>query len=76
MTSLIYRQQEQPLFQESIFDARVINRDRWVGYNEIRFILVDPPMKLVYKPAENSKDMIFGLVELEDGEYAIKAVKE
>ncbi len=63
-------------FQESIFDARVINRDRWVGYNEIRFILVDPPMKLVYKPAENSKDMIFGLVELEDGEYAIKAVKE
>ena len=63
-------------FQDSIFDARVINRDRWVGYNEIRFILVDPPMELVHKPAEGSSDMIFGLVEVDDGEYAIKAVKE
>ncbi len=63
-------------FQDSIFDARVINRDRWIGYNEIRFILVDPPMELVYKPKEGSADKIFGLVEIDDGEYAIEAVKE
>jgi len=63
-------------FQDNIFDARVINRDRWIGYNEIKFKLVDPPIELVYKPAEGSKDMIFGLVELEEGEFEIQAVDE
>ena len=63
-------------FQDNILDARVINRDRWVGYNEIKFKLVDPPMELVHKPAEGSKDMIFGLIEDEEGEYSIKAMKE
>ena len=63
-------------FQDDILDARVINRDRWVGYNEIRFKLVEPPMELIYKPAEGSKDMIFGLVETEDGEFVIEAMSE
>ena len=63
-------------FQDNIMDARVINRDRWVGYNEIRFKLVEPPMELVYKPVEGSKEMIFGLVEVEDGDFAIEAVRE
>ena len=63
-------------FQDNILDARVINRDRWVGYNEIRFKLVEPPMELVYKPAEGSKDMIFGLVEVEEGDFIIEAVSE
>lgn len=63
-------------FQDNILDARVINRDRWVGYNEIKFKLVDPPIELVHKPAEGSKDMIFGLVEDEEGEYKIEAMTE
>jgi len=62
--------------QENIFDARVINRDKWVGYNEIRFKLVDPPMELVYKPMEGSHEQVFGLVELDEGEYAIRPVSE
>ncbi|MEA1983475.1 MAG: flagellar assembly protein A [Campylobacterota bacterium] len=63
-------------FQDSILDARVINRDRWVGYNEIRFKLVEPPMELIYKPAEGSKEKIFGLVEIEEGEFVIEAMDE
>jgi len=63
-------------FQDNILDARVINRDRWVGYNEIKFKLVDPPMELVHRPAEGSKDMIFGLVDIGDGEFEIQAVEE
>ena len=63
-------------FQDNILDARVINRDRWVGYNEIKFKLVDPPMELVHRPAEGSKDMVFGLVDIGDGEFEIQAVEE
>jgi len=62
--------------QENIFDARVINRNKWVGYNEIRFKLVDPPMELVYKPMEGSHEHVFGLVEVDEGEYAIRPVSE
>ncbi|WP_321778469.1 flagellar assembly protein A [Sulfurimonas sp.] len=63
-------------FQDNIFDARIINRDKWVGYNEIIFKLVDPPIELLHKPAENSTDMVFAVVEVEDGEFKIEAVKE
>ena len=63
-------------FQDNILDARIINRDKWVGYNEIKFKLVDPPMELVYKPIEGSSEKIFGLVELEDGKYAIRPLDE
>jgi len=63
-------------FQDNIMDARIINRDRWIGYNEIRFQLVDPPLELVYKPAEGSQDKVFGLVEVGDGEFVIEAVSE
>ena len=63
-------------FQDNIFDARIINRDRWVGYNEIKFKLIDPPLELIYKPLEESQDKIFGLVEVDDGEFAICPVSE
>jgi len=80
-----YQQKEEKLnllstrtasFQDNIFEARVINRDKWVGYNEIKFKLVDPPMELVYKPAEGSSDKIFGLVEIEEGEFAIRPMAD
>ncbi len=63
-------------FQENIFDARIINRDRWVGHNELRFKLVKPPIEITYKPQEGSLEKIFGLVEIEEGIYEIQALRE
>ena len=64
------------LIQNNIFNAKIINRDKWVGYNEIRFKLIDPPMDVVYTPSEGSLDKVFVLVKTEDDEYIIKAIKE
>ncbi|MFA5462090.1 MAG: flagellar assembly protein A [Sulfurimonas sp.] len=63
-------------FQDNIFDARIINRDRWSGHNELVFKLVEPPIELSYKPPEGSADKIFAVVESDDGVYEIKAVRE
>lgn len=63
-------------FQDNIFNARIINRDRWVGHNEIIFRLVDPPIEVSYVPNEGSPDKIFAIVEVDDGVYKIEAVKE
>lgn len=62
--------------QSDIEDARIINNDRWVGFNEIRFKLVEPPITLTYKPKEGSEDKIFGVVKVDEGEYEIKVMKE
>lgn len=62
-------------FQDDIFEARVINRGEWIGYNEIKFKLVDPPIEIVYKPSEGSSEKVFGLKELESGEYVIRALE-
>ncbi|MDA7816632.1 FapA family protein [Sulfurimonas sp.] len=63
-------------FQSNIFDARVINRDRWIGHNEIVFKLVDPPMQIVYTPPEGCEDQIFGLVQTEYNGLQIQALDE
>ena len=63
-------------FQDNIFDARIINRDRWIGHNELIFKLVDPPIELSFKPQEGSADKVFAIVEVDDGMYEIQAVKE
>ena len=63
-------------FQDNITNARIINRDKWVGHNELIFKLVDPPMELIYKPREGSEDKVLGVVENEDGGYEIQAVEE
>jgi len=63
-------------FQDNIFDARVIMRDRWKGYNVIKFKLVDPPIEVVYKPMENSNEHVFGLVQLDEDAYVIRPLKE
>ncbi len=63
-------------FQDNIMDARVINKDRWKGYNEIIFKLIDPPIELVYKPKEGSQEKVFGLVEVDENEFIIEAIKE
>ncbi|MDD5157156.1 flagellar assembly protein A [Sulfurimonas sp.] len=63
-------------FQESIFEARIINRDKWNGYNELIFKLVSPSIDIVYKPFEGSTEQIFALVETEEGTFEIKPVHE
>ena len=63
-------------FQDNIVDARIINRDRWIGHNELIFKLIEPPVQLVYKPREGSPDKIFAVVEVEKGVFEIQAVRD
>jgi len=63
-------------FQDNIFDARIINRDRWIGYNELKFKLIEPPIEVVYHPKEGSNEKIFALIEVEDGQFEIQAVSK
>jgi len=63
-------------FQDNIMNARIINHDRWTGYNKLVFKLVDPPIEIVYEPKEGSEDKIFGLTQNEDDEYEVKVFKE
>lgn len=61
--------------QDDIMEARIINNGVWMGHNEIKFKLIYPPVELVYRPLEGSHEHIFGLVELEDGQLEIQALK-
>ena len=60
--------------QDDILEARVINRDVWVGHNEIKFKLIKPPIELVYKPEQGSSEHIFGLVEVDENQFEIQAL--
>ena len=62
--------------QENIFDARIINRSIWTGYNELRFKLVNPPLEIKYFPKEGSQDKVFGLVEVSDGQFEIQVLEK
>lgn len=63
-------------FQDNLTDARIINRDKWIGHNEIVFRLIEPPIELSYKPQEGSTQKIFGIVETDEGTYEIQVVQE
>ena len=58
--------------QDDILEARIINKGVWIGHNEIKFKLVEPPVELVYKPVEGSTESVFGLEEVEEGQFQIK----
>jgi len=58
--------------QDEIFDARIINHDRWHNYNEIVFKLIDPPISVTYFPPDNSEGGIFGLHVDDDGKFSIR----
>jgi hypothetical protein len=62
--------------QTGIFEARIINHDRWRNYNEIIFKLIDPPIDITYYPAEMSDENMLGLHEDENGEFSIKVVSK
>ncbi|MDD5158595.1 MAG: FapA family protein [Sulfuricurvum sp.] len=60
--------------QSEIFEARIINHDRWRNHNEIIFKLIDPPIEVLYVPVHNSEENILGLVEDGNGDFSIKVV--
>jgi hypothetical protein len=60
--------------QDEIFEARIINHDRWHNYNEIIFKLIDPPIDVTFIPNDNSEGGIFGLFVDEDGKFSIKVL--
>lgn len=62
--------------QNEIFEARIINHDRWHNYNEIIFKLIDPPVDITYFPSDNSEENILGLHEDEYGEFSIKVLSK
>ena len=64
------------VFQDDITGARIINRDRWIGYNELIFKMIEPPIDINFKPPAGSSAKIFGLVEVEEGEFEIQALDE
>ncbi|MEA1920681.1 MAG: flagellar assembly protein A [Campylobacterota bacterium] len=61
--------------QNSIFDARIINNDRWRNHNEIIFKLVDPAMEINFIPEHNTVMKALGLKEKEE-EFYIAEVDE
>ena len=67
-------------FQNDIFDARIINHDRWHGHNEVIFRLVEPKLEVNFLPPDAAKIEALGLVkeeiEEDEDEYFIKAIEE
>ncbi len=68
--------QKHTALQSEIYEARIINHDRWRNHNEIVFKLIDPPIEVSYIPSENSEERILGLHQDEDGEYSIKVLAQ
>jgi hypothetical protein len=60
--------------QDEIFEARIINHDRWHNYNEIIFKLIDPPIDVTYIPSDNTVGGILGLHVDDEGKFSIKVL--
>jgi len=63
--------------QNNIFDARVVNKDRWHGHNEVIFKLIEPDIEVSLIPDENSSEHFFALHEdKENEEFSVISVNE
>ena len=62
--------------QNDIFDARIINHDRWHNYNEVIFKLIEPPIDITYFPMDGSDESVLGLHQDENGEFSIKVLSK
>ena len=60
--------------QNEIFDARIINHDRWHNHNEVVFKLIEPAIDVLHITHEGSEEGILALNLDENGEYTIKVV--
>ncbi len=66
--------QKHQSFQNNIFDARIVNRDRWHGHNEIVFRLIEPKLEVTFVPKNAEKMEYLALATDENDDYFIKAV--
>lgn len=62
--------------QSEIFEARIINHDRWHTHNEIVFKLIEPAIDVFHIPHEGSEEKILGLDQEENGEFTIKVMTQ
>jgi len=62
--------------QDDIFNARIINHDRWKNHNEIIFKLIEPPVEIFYVPPENSSEKYLGLYKDEMGNLSVKVMPQ
>lgn len=60
--------------QDEIFEARIINHDRWHNYNEIIFKLIDPAIDITFIPSDNSQGGIYGLHVDSEGKFSIRVL--
>ncbi len=58
--------------QEAIFEARIINNDKWSGQDTVAFRLIDPKIELTFIPPADYPFKIFGVIMSDDGEFEIK----
>lgn len=58
-----------------IFDAKIINRDRWTELNEVKFKLIEPPVDVTYSTKENEIARVMSLKAGING-YEIKRSNE
>lgn len=62
--------------QDEIFNARIINHDKWKNHNEIIFKLIEPPIEVFYVPSENYSEKYLGLVRDEQGHFSVKVMSQ
>ena len=58
-----------------IFDAKIINKDRWTELNEVKFKLIEPPVDVTYSTKENEIARVMSLKAGING-YEIKRSNE
>ena len=57
--------------QSSVFDAKVINHSIWKEFNEIKFMILNPPVEAVYLPKEGEMGEEITLGQTEEGEFIL-----
>lgn len=70
----VWLNESHAALQNEIFEARIINHDRWRNHNEILFKLIEPPIEVFHVPSHNSDEKVLGLHEDEDGMFSIKVL--
>jgi len=54
-------------FQDAIFSAKVMNRDKWRGRNIVRFHMLNPEIDVKMVPKEGSRNNMFKVKKIERG---------
>ncbi|WP_169776750.1 flagellar assembly protein A [Campylobacter mucosalis] len=64
--------EELNVMQNGIFAARVINRSNWLELNEVKFIVIDPPVDVTYMTKQNEMARVMSLERVGDDKFQIK----